>query len=73
VIRFIAVIKPTDNMSGIWLPAVLKPFSVAVKWTAPEVVLDTTISIFSNVWSFGIVMVEMMTFGGEPYPGKCCR
>lgn len=44
-------------------------FPVPIKWTAPEVLLDKTISIMTDVWSFGILMVEIMMLGKEPYPG----
>ncbi|XP_052092547.1 tyrosine protein-kinase src-1-like [Mytilus californianus] len=43
-------------------------FPVPIKWTAPEVLLDKTISIMSDVWSFGILMVERIMLGQEPYP-----
>lgn len=41
----------------------------AVKWSAPEVVLQNTYSIKSDVWSFGVVLYEIVTYGGTPYPG----
>ncbi|XP_060563279.1 tyrosine-protein kinase HCK-like [Ruditapes philippinarum] len=40
------------------------------KWTAPEVVADESVLCTkSDVWSFGVVMYEIITFGGVPYAG----
>lgn len=41
-----------------------------IKWTAPEVIHFKKCSIKSDVWSFGILLHEIMTFGQIPYPGK---
>ena len=40
-----------------------------IKWTALEVILYSYFTIKSNVWSFGIVMYELVTHGRLPYSG----
>ncbi|XP_020367057.1 tyrosine-protein kinase SRK2-like [Rhincodon typus] len=40
-----------------------------VKWTAPEVASMNQTSMKSDVWSFGIVLFEIITNGKIPYPG----
>ena len=41
----------------------------AIKWTAPEAALYYRFTIKSDVWSFGIVLYEIITYGRFPYPG----
>ena len=41
-----------------------------IKWTAPEAIHQCQFSSKSDVWSFGILVVEVWTGGAEPYPGK---
>jgi len=40
-----------------------------IKWTAPEAASYARFSIKSDVWSFGILLTELVTFGRIPYPG----
>ncbi|XP_038665246.1 tyrosine-protein kinase SRK2-like isoform X1 [Scyliorhinus canicula] len=70
-----------DNMickiSDFGLTKLLKDVSTAnipncqlpIKWTAPEVALMNEVSMKSDVWSFGIVLFEITTYGMIPYSG----
>lgn len=40
-----------------------------IKWTAPEAAFFNKFSIKSDVWSFGILLTELVTYGRIPYPG----
>ncbi|NXD82163.1 STYK1 kinase, partial [Halcyon senegalensis] len=42
--------------------------SVPVKWQAPEQLLKKPPSIKADIWSFGILLYEMITLGAPPYP-----
>jgi fyn-related kinase len=39
-----------------------------IKWTAPEAAIYNRFSVKSDVWSFGIVLTEIVTHGRTPYP-----
>ncbi|XP_038073019.1 tyrosine-protein kinase fyna-like [Patiria miniata] len=43
--------------------------SILRKWTAPEVLMHKGFSIKSDVWSFGILLTELVTHGQTPYLG----
>ncbi|XP_046877200.1 tyrosine-protein kinase Blk isoform X3 [Hypomesus transpacificus] len=40
-----------------------------IKWTAPEAINFGTFTIKSDIWSFGILLTEIVTYGRIPYPG----
>ena len=45
-----------------------KKLELPWKWVAPEAAMSRTFDQPSDVWSFGITLWEIFTFGGMPYP-----
>ena len=45
-----------------------KKLELPWKWVAPEAAMSRTFDQASDVWSFGITLWEIFTFGGMPYP-----
>ncbi|NXE47428.1 STYK1 kinase, partial [Casuarius casuarius] len=41
---------------------------VPLKWQAPERLLKKALNIKADIWSFGILLYEMVTLGAPPYP-----
>jgi len=44
-----------------------KGVSFPIRWTAPEAFLTGYVVLESDVWSFGVVMHEIITYGDLPY------
>lgn len=48
----------------------LPAFQLPIRWTAPEAFRSEGNSIRADVWSFGVLTYEVVTFGWVPYAGK---
>jgi serine/threonine protein kinase len=44
-----------------------------VRWTAPEAITRRMFTTKSDVWSFAVVMWEILSFGDNPYHGMSTR
>ena len=40
-----------------------------VRWMPPEALVDHMFSTKSDVWSFGVLIYETVTYGWQPYKG----
>ncbi|KAJ1122705.1 hypothetical protein NDU88_001190 [Pleurodeles waltl] len=43
--------------------------NIPYRWTAPEALLYGRFSTKADVWSFGVLLFEIITHGQSPYPG----
>ncbi|KAK7480893.1 hypothetical protein BaRGS_00027894 [Batillaria attramentaria] len=68
-------IKVADFSDAVFLQeedyyTISRSTKIPVKWSAPEVIQDHRVSFKSMVWSFGVVLYELITRGSSPYPGQ---
>ncbi|XP_049327501.1 proto-oncogene tyrosine-protein kinase Src isoform X4 [Astyanax mexicanus] len=60
------LIKDNEYMAG-------QGATFPIKWTSPEAALYGRFTVKSDVWSFGILLTEVVTKGRVPYPGMVNR
>ena len=41
-----------------------------VRWMAPESLADGLFTPASDIWSYGVLLYEMITFGSFPFQGE---
>ncbi|XP_078394217.1 tyrosine-protein kinase STYK1-like [Cetorhinus maximus] len=63
------------RLTGLHIPfeirrsgAIKSNYAVPIKWQAPERITKKPMSPKSDVWSFGVLLFEMVTLGSPPYP-----
>ena len=42
---------------------------LSIQWMAPESIMYGKFTMATDVWSFGVVMWEVFTYGQQPYVG----
>ncbi|XP_075258095.1 tyrosine kinase receptor Cad96Ca-like [Convolutriloba macropyga] len=59
---------PIPGEKAIEMSASVHQLPILWRWMAPESVSDNVYSTKTDVWQFGLVMWEIVTLGGLPYP-----
>ena len=59
--------RKLDTGAEFWRPS--KPIKIPIKWCSIEVLQSQLFSERSDVWSFGVLIWEIMSQGVVPYPG----
>ncbi|XP_015271180.1 PREDICTED: ephrin type-B receptor 5-like [Gekko japonicus] len=57
----------TEFMENGSLDSFLRGGKIPIRWTAPEAIQYRKFTSSSDVWSYGIVMWEVMSYGERPY------
>lgn len=60
----LSVFHLSENYCFIYLGA-----KFPIKWTAPEAINYGSFTIKSDMWSFGVLIYEIVTYGKIPYTG----
>ena len=60
---------PVCKVAIILFGRIHKHAVLPIRWMAPESIMYGKFTIATDVWSFGIVMWEVFTYGQQPYVG----
>jgi len=66
---FDSIVCSIDINNTSWINADTIGSKFPIKWTAPEAAMYGKFTIKSDVWAYGILLVELVTYGQIPYPG----